>query len=361
MKKYLTLISLTLIMAFALSSCRPKDLEGAFVHFNQKRFDQAHELALATTKQYPQNPEGWYLLGVLEGKKDNIPAMVAAFDKSLEISGQFKAKIDNEKHNYYASSFNKAVTGFNTFIKSENKEDSKVIEGLENSIVNFQNSNLIKQNYKAVDLLGQSYILLNKTDKAEEAYKLLTKNYPDTATSHFSLGKFYYGSKKYNDALTSFKKASELDASNAEVLTFTAQTYDVLEMPDKAIPYYKKAIEANTTDAAIPFNLGLLLYKAAAEPEVDENTKKEKLGMSIEFFTKAIELNPDYKHSYVLKGNAQLLLGNFGAAKETLEVGVEKFPEDAQMWEDLAKSYSNLSETEKAKAAFKKADALMNK
>jgi integrase len=87
-------------------------------------------------------------------------------------------------------------------------------------------------------------------------------------------------------------------------------------------------------------------------------TKQNKLSLAIEFFAKSIEINPDFKSSYQLKGNAELLIEKHAEARATLEAGVDMFPEDRQMWEDLAKSYAFLNEKEKADAAFKRADEL---
>ncbi len=358
MKKLFTITIFALSFLILFAGCRPKDLEGAFVHFNANRFDQALELAEKVTKEHPTNAEGWYLLGTLYGKKDRIGDMVNAFDKSLEIGQAFAPKIEAEKSSYFATKFNGGANLYNKFLKFEDRTSADAIKQMEQAISNFNDANTIKADYRAIDLSTQGYALLDRTEESLKGYTALTSTFPDSAKAWLALGKYYYNKKDYPEAVKHFEKSSTLDDQNSEALTYLAQTYDFMQLPEKAIPAYKKAIEANTSDGAIPFNLGLLLYKAAIEEDISEDTKKEKLGLAIEFFAKSIELNPDFISSYQLKGNSELLIEKYEDAKNTLEEGVDLFPDDAQMWEDLAKSYALLSDQEKAKAAYKRADEL---
>ncbi|KAA3609844.1 MAG: hypothetical protein D8M58_08635 [Calditrichaeota bacterium] len=360
MKNILKMVVVIFTMMFIMGpgGCRPKDLEGAFVHYGANRYDEALVLAEKVTKEIPTNPEGWFLLGKLYGQKDRIADMVMAFDKSLEIAPTHKADIEIEKQSYFAKKFNSGANLYNKYLGFEDRTSEEAIAKMENSIKSFSDANTIKVDYKAIDLSATGYKLLGRNDDALKSYSMLTETFPDSSKAWLALGKYHYDEKDYTTAVKSFEKSTELDDKNSESLTYLAQSYDFLEMPDKAIPAYKKAIEANDDDAAIPFNLGLLLYKAAVEKGVPLVTKKEKLNMAIEFFTKSIELNPDFISSYQLKGNSELLIEKYADARMTLEEGVNMFPEDGQMWEDLAKSYALLGEKEKANEAYKRADEL---
>jgi len=356
MKRFITNCVIALTILFLLGAgCRPKDLEGAFVHYNASRFDQALDLAEKVTKEHPTNAEGWYLLGVLYGKKDRISEMVNAFDKSLEIGPTFQPKIENEKMSYYSTKFNSGANSYNKFLGFEDRTSDEAVKKMEESIKNFDAANIIKTDYRAIDLSATGYKLLGRNDEALKSYTSLTSLFPDSAKAWLALGKFYYDDKDYASAVKHFEKSTSLDGNNAESLTYLAQTYDLLEQPEKAIPAYKKAIAANESDSAIPFNLGLLLYKAAIEPDTAPEVMKEKLALAIEFFGKSIDLNPDFKSSYQLKGNAELLTEKYDDAKMTLESGVDLFPDDGQMWEDLARCYAHLGDKDNAEAADKRA------
>ena len=90
----------------------------------------------------------------------------------------------------------------------------------------------------------------------------------------------------------------------------------------------------------------------------DETEKNEHFENAIEYFTLSLEYNEDFMSSYQLKGNAQLLLKKYEDAKEPLVIGTERFPEDSQMWNDLAICYALLNDAENAKAAEARAESL---
>ena len=361
MTRHILTFIMLISLIYVFSSCRPKDLEGAFVDYNAGRFDQALVLAEKVTKEHPENSEGWYLLGELYGKKDRIPEMVNAYNKSLEIDQSFKSKIDVSMQNYYAKKFNSGANNYNEFIKAEDPTSEKALKTIEQAIQEFKDANTIKPDFRAVNLIAQSYKMIDKNDEALETLNMLTKDYPDSAKAWVSVGKFYYENKEYEKAVSNLEKAHKIDPNNSDALLFLAQSYDLMENPEKAIPAYKEALKVNSEDSAIPFNLGLLLYKAGIAKDVAPEQKNEKLADAITYLGKAIELNPDFLSSYQLKGNAELLLAKYDAAKVTLEAGVEKFPEDAQMWNDLGICYTQLNDKDKAEAAFKRADELKNK
>lgn len=351
-----TILLLSMILVF--SSCRPKDLEGAFVDYKAGRYDQALVLAEKVTQQYPANSEGFYLLGVLYGKKDRVPEMVQAFDASLKIDATHKAVIEAEKQNYFAKKFNSGATGYNKFIGLADKESDAAKKVINNAIKDFSDANTIKKDYRALNLITQSNLLVGDMDAALKTLEVMTETFADSARTWIALGKFYYDKQDFKTALTNFKKATELDANNGDAFSFTAQCYDLLDMPEESVSYYKKAMELNSDDGALPFNYGLLLYKKAVKSDVSMDEKEKDFDEAIVYLTKAIELNPDFSSSYQLKGNAQLLLKRYEAARETLELGVERFPDDYQMWNDLAICYTWLNDKEKAEAATARADQL---
>ena len=104
--KYLVLISIMLIFAISLTSCRPPELEGAIVHYNSGRNDQAYDLALSASEKYPDNAEVWYYLGEIQGKKNMVKEMMESFTKSLAISNSQSSKIAAAKTTYFGKHFN---------------------------------------------------------------------------------------------------------------------------------------------------------------------------------------------------------------------------------------------------------------
>ncbi|HES60182.1 MAG TPA: hypothetical protein ENO18_07110, partial [Caldithrix sp.] len=90
MRKSFSFILFGLLLFIILTSCRPPELEGAYVDYNAKRMDNALELAKQATEKYPDNPEAPYLLGQIYGEKGMFKEMMESFDKSLNISTQYE-------------------------------------------------------------------------------------------------------------------------------------------------------------------------------------------------------------------------------------------------------------------------------
>ena len=263
MKKFLFALSASIALSLLLTACRPPELEGAFVHYNASRYDQAYELAVQATQKYPANPEAWFLLGELEGRKGNVDAMLTDFDKSMQLSKEFKTKIENEKLSLYSKYYNDGVAAYNNFIKVEDKKSEAGQKYADAIVTNFGNATKIKPDYMATRLIAITYANLEDNENSLKYYVKATEVKPDTALAWTELGFYYFQEKDYNKAADYFKKSLEIDPNYTESLTMYAQCLDFADKKDEAIAAYKNAIAKNPEEKAIPFNLGLLLYKEA--------------------------------------------------------------------------------------------------
>ena len=358
MKKTLFTLLSILALSVLLSSCRPPELEGAFVEYKQGRFDNALQLAKEATEKYPNNSEAWFLYGDIQGKKENYKEMVNAFDKSLAIDKKFEKQILQAKEYYFQTEFNKGVNNYNAYVKQEDRSSDKAKELLKKSLKSFQNANMIKEDYKATSLIGYGHILLGEKDEAEKYYQRCTEIKPDTSDGWIALGNFYMVDQNYEKAIPALEKALELDPENTEAVSLLSQAYDLHGDQQKAITLYKKAMKLNPNEKAFPYNLGLIYYKSTAKDSLDDATKKEYLEKSQEYFAKVIELDPEVKEAYKIKSSAEIQLGNFEAAKETLLKAVDKFPDDGEVWYFLGVAYGRLGDAAKAKESFAKAEEL---
>ncbi len=358
MRKLAGLLFVSLFFLVLLSSCRPPDLEGAYVDFNAGRIDQALVNAEKAVQKNPTNAEAWYLLGEIYGKKDRYQEMVKAWDKSLEISTQFADKINKEKK-YYASRLRyDGITKYNAYIKSEDRESDKAKKLLRASIKALQSSKIIENDFKSTTVLAVSYDFLGKPDSALVYYKELTVLRPDTAASWATLGNYYFNQKDYASAVQNFKKALEIDPKNIEAATLIAQSYDILKEYDKAINAYQKAMVLNPKEKAFPYNLGLIYYKMATKDGIDPKLQKEYYQKTAETFGKALEIDPDMLIPYQMKSLAEINNENYEEALKTLKASIEHFPEEGSLWYNLGVVYTHLGNKKEAKAAFKKAETL---
>jgi len=356
--KRLSAILILFLAALMLSNCRPPELEGAVVDFNAGRFDNALANAETAVEKYPDNAEAWFYLGRIYGKKDRMADMMKAFERSLALAPTYESQIQAEKSLYFSQKFNAGVNSYNKFKQIEDKKSEAAEKALRDAIENFQASAVIRDDYTANRLIAVSYQLLGDKVNAISRYEALMEIRPDTADVYVDLGSLYFFDKEYDKATGLFEKALEVDPENLEAATFLAQAYDVQKKTEQAIVAYKRAVSLNPEEKAMPFNLGLLLFNEANKKDQNPETKKQYLSEAATYFGKALAIDDSFKEGYQLKGQAELLLERYADAKETYLAGLDKFPEDSNMWYNLGVSYARLNDKAKAEEAFAKAEEL---
>jgi tetratricopeptide (TPR) repeat protein len=363
MKRIILLSSLILFIVSIISSCRPPELEGAFVDYKAGRMENALKLAKESTEKYPTNPEAWYLLGDIYGQQGDYDKMIESFNKSLELSKQFETQITNQRNFYYTDAFNRAVNNYNTYVKAPDKSDEKAIKVLDQAISDFQKAALVKDTFQPNQLLAVCYSLKGDSVNTIKAYDKLTKVAPDSVSAWLHYGNFYLTHSNFKEATKYLEKAYELDNNNSDVIASLSQAYDFAGDKDKAIVLYDKAVELNPEEKAFPFNLGLLYYKQSIKEGISDADKKTALQKCIDNFARVIELAPDsdedfIKQAYEIKSSAEIQLEKYSDAQATLERAIELFPETGTLYYNLGIVYGRLGQKDKSKEAFAKAEEL---
>lgn len=358
MKKYLLVLMAFLLMLSVLTSCRPPELEGAYVDYNAGRIDNALKLAEEAVKKYPDNSEAWYLLGEIYGKKDRFSEMIDAYDKSAAVDQKYTQKIEQQKLYYYQTLFNKGVNNYNKFSKAEDRDSEEAKKALDLAIENFNNANMINEDYKATSLVALAYNLKGDKENAIKYFEKCTVIKPDTADAWISLGNMYFLDQEYDKAIEVLNKAVKIAPEDIEAVSLLSQSYDLNGDKENAIKQYEKAIQLNPEEKAFPFNLGLIYYRMANEEGVSDEDKKTHLGNARKNFGRVVGLDEGIKEAHQLKSSAEIQLQNFEDALKTLTKAVEIFPEDGEMWYYLGVAQGRLGNSDEAKNAFKKADDL---
>lgn len=358
MKKFSFLLITALFGLSLLTSCRPPELEGAFVDYNAGRYDNALILAKDAAEKYPQNAEAWLLLGRLYGKKDNFKEMVPAFDKAASLNKQYEKEVENEKTYYFQTTFNKGVNSYNAFTKMEDRTSEKAIKTIDNAISNLKYANLIKKDYKATNLMASCYNMSDRPDEALTHFMQLTEIEPDSAESWVAVGTFHFHAKNYQKTIDNLSKALELDPNNLDAATLISQSYDMLDDMDNALKSYEKAKALNKEEKAFPYNIGLIYNKLVNKEGLDEPSKKLYFDKMIENFGLVIQLDPNIKIPFQMKSFAEIQLKKYDDAINTLTTGIEQFPDDGALWFNLGVANTHLQKKDEAKKAFDKASEL---
>lgn len=352
----LFLFAIVLIVA----SCRPPELEQAVIDYNGGRYDNAYTEVVSATEKYPDNEEAWYYLGEIQGKKGQIKEMMESFDKSLSLKSTFQAEIELSKSNYFGKYYNDGVSAYNAVIQIEDKKSEQGIKRLEQVIDDFTNVNYIKNDYMANRLISISYQFMEDDENSLKFLYAAAEANPDTALAYIDLGYHFQRKQEFLKAAEQFKKGIAVDPRNEECLIRYAESLDMAEQKDEAVAAYKAAYEVTPNEKAIPFNLGLLLFKKANAIENDVAKKNAAMEEAIFYFEKAKEIDPNIKEVYDLLGTLLLQLEHYEKAKEVLEQGVELFPDSATIWQNLSFLYAKLGEKDKAEEAFEKSKQLQD-
>ncbi len=358
MKSFKVFGVLIILLLIFISACRPPSLEQAIIDLNGGRVDQAFQSAQKAVSVAPENAEAWYYYGKIAGKKDDYKIMMEAYEKSLALKPTHKDDIEADKAQYFSKTYNGAVQIYNSYLKMEDKAGESGAKTLKNIIESFNKALIIKDDYQATRLIAISYGYLMDEENQINNLIRATEIAPDTALSWLELGYFYRNKKEYDKAEESFKKAIEVDPQNVNANTMLAEVLDFDGKKDEAIVQYKKAIEINSEEKAIPFNLGLLFYKESNADGLEETEKSKHLGDAATYFEMVYNLDPEFKEIYDLYSVTLIHLKRFEDAEQLLEEGVKYFPDAPSIWTNLSVVYANLGKTEKAKEAAKRATEL---
>lgn len=239
---------------------------------------------------------------------------------------------------------------------------------------------------------GNAYRRAGDLDQAITSYKKALKLNPENYRAATNLGVTYYSLGKYKKALKYYKISIE-HSSNQHIQTYynLALLYNKLKKYKKAIDASQKALDLynDNTDPRYLFNK-YAIYYTLGRSNYFLNKKEE----SLNYFFKSLELNKNYKDTYVFIGGIYNDLDKLDLAKEYLtkalkldpldfcaleKLGWSYFlekdyeealiyskksatinPENADIFYNLGKIYSSLKNKEKAKKKFKKAAKLGN-
>ena len=94
---------------------------------------------------------------------------------------------------------------------------------------------------KILNLLGLIYFKREKLNKAEEVYRKLVTERPETHTLHYNLGMIYLKLERLNDAERSFLRALELTGENPKINFYLGTIYEQQGRLQDSIYQYRHA------------------------------------------------------------------------------------------------------------------------
>ena len=386
MKRILIFSTLSLLLMISLSAfqCSSTEMTSAKLYIQQKNYDKAIEALKREVEKNPKSDEGWYYLGYLYGEKGEFKLMMEDFNKSLAISNKFEKNITDFKRSYWASSFNKGVSYFNKATKVT-AEDSvrayydKAIESFENAVLiepdsadTYKNLSFAYLQAKQEEKAASTLQKLLDIKKSPDTYRLLGEIYTTEGTNLLSQYKTSNDSQdsvaameKYNKAISVLEEGKKSYPDDEDILNYLSNAYIAANKTDVAMETFKASVEKNPNNQYTRYNYGTLLLQAGDYEKAEDQFKKAididpnysnaiynlavtyvkwGTGLRVKADEAGVE-NPEYKNKYEL-------------ALPLLKKVLELKPDDAQIWETIAKVYAVLGMNDQSKEAFDKADQL---
>lgn len=369
-KTYGVLIVIAVLGMILVTGCRPPELEGVVINMNQGLYDKAYELAQDAVKKYPDNPEAWYLLGELQGRKEMFKEMNESFDKSSAISPQFATQIEQTRMKYFAENYNGALRSY--YKKARDEQDpAKKKELYCKGAEKFLKAYLAKPDrIEPLTPMAVSFLQCGDTATGEKYLKEAIERNPNSDTLLVTVGDFYYNADKIAKAKEYYTKAREINDQNIDALLALGEIAAREEQWDKALELFKIGMEKQPNNANIPMNISIILYK------------NEKYEEAIPYIKQTIGLQPDNKDMYEILSisylqAAQKYYEKFDETEKTeyktksmsfydealpfLEDAVQRFPDSSLLINNLGVVYAQKNMKEKAEEMFERQKQLEGK
>ena len=163
---------------------------------------------------------------------------------------------------------------------------------------------------KLIFLLVSAYINIQKFDDAENYINMLLSFKQNDQIYNIN-GNIKKKLKKYNQAISSYEKAIELNPNFSEAYNNLGNTKKIINERAQAINCYKKAISLKADNIQALFNLSVI-YK--------EDSNYHEL---INVYNKVLDLDKNNIKTLYNLGSAHLFLGNILKAKEYFKKVIE--------------------------------------
>jgi tetratricopeptide (TPR) repeat protein len=161
---------------------------------------------------------------------------------------------------------------------------------------------------------GLTYSQIKKESEALSDMKNALRVNP-SAYNYLILGHVKEEFEDFQGALSSFKKAAEIDPMNSRAWAYMASIKAKIENYDQALSDFNRAIELDPNYVWALNNRGNL--------KLDNLNDKQG---ALADFTKVIELDPEYKWAWVNRARGQESLGNFSDALADYNKAIELDP-----------------------------------
>ncbi|MFK7865652.1 MAG: tetratricopeptide repeat protein [Pseudohongiellaceae bacterium] len=266
-------------------------------YFKQGKFSEAEKSALTITKDFPEHPLGWKVLGVLHGQSGRNSEALFANQKATQL-----APNDDEAHSNLGNVLRKLGRHDEAQLSCSRaiELNPELAENHNNLGVTLQEMGKLKEaeasynkaisrkpNFvEAHSNLGGTLRALGKLSDAEASCRRVIALEPDFYLGHSDLGLLLKESGRYKEAESRFKRAIELQPNFAEAHNGLAGTFKELGRLEEAATSYRQALTIDPDFALAYCNLAVVLKDLGKIEEAEASCKQ------------ALAVNPDLAEAH---------------------------------------------------------------
>ncbi len=295
-------------------------------HYQNCRFAEAEKEAIVLTREFPDHPFAWKVLGAVLRQLGKLTEAINANQKALELA-PFDAEVQNNlgvtlqglgRLEEAKISYAKAI-----LLKSDYAEAHfnlgnmcKELEKLHEAEANYSKAIMLKPDYLGAHYnLGNVRKELGKFDEAEASYLQVISLKPDYAEAHNNLGNTLKELGKLEEAEVNCSRAVALKPTNPYFRRNLGNVLKELGRFDKAAATYLKAIELNPADADVHNLLGNIRFREGKLLEAELSLRQ------------AILFKPDFAEAHLNLGNVFQSQGRLRQAEASYREALVRRPD----------------------------------
>ncbi len=180
--------------------------------------------------------------------------------------------------------------------------------------------------------------------EAEAAFKKAIQLDSTNASYYYNLSNVYRNTGRYTEVEIACKKAIALDSTMLEAYNNLGFVYGATRRYEEAEATYKKAIQIDSTSYDAYNGLGVLYCD-----------KLQRYAEAEAAFKKAIQIDSTAANAYGSLGNTYRNEGRITEAEQVTKKSIELDPNDANKYSILGSIYHDTKRYEESEAAYKKA------
>lgn len=156
----------------------------------------------------------------------------------------------------------------------------------------------------------------NDAKRVIETYERIVQLFPKDKEARFRLGSIYNSLGRFDEAITQFEAALQIDNAYKSVYNLLGYTYSYLGMHEKAVESHRRYLELAPDEPNPHDSIGEIYQQVGLFDE------------AINEFKEALRLKSDFHYSWEHMGTAYMDLGKYGNALRTFQRYIEVCPSD---------------------------------